>query len=109
MLIGPRAKIEVLAEERARHMNGYIYGQKENGGTSTLYVSTVSFELINKSIIPKPGQPDMRPDIQRRMESTDSLGKAVLAAPVLGLAAAGALTWFSRRKERAKKEMQDND
>ncbi|MEN6321093.1 MAG: 4Fe-4S dicluster domain-containing protein [Syntrophaceae bacterium] len=109
MLIGPRKDIEALAEERARHMNGYIYGKKENGGTSTLYVSPVSFELINKSMTPKPGQPDMKPDVKRRMVSTDPLGKAVLAAPVLGLAMAGALTWFSRRKELAKREMKDND
>jgi hypothetical protein len=43
------------------------------------------------------------------MADTDPLGKAVLAAPVLGLAVAGALTWFSRRKQQAKKEMNDNE
>jgi len=89
-------------------MKGYIYGKTENGGTSTLYVSPVSFEEINKTMEKKPGQPDMKPDVQRRMASTDPLGKAVLAAPVLGIAAAGALGWMSRRKEQVKRKEKDN-
>jgi len=111
MLIGPRKDIEARAEKRARQMNGYIYGKKENGGTSTLYVSPVSFELIHKTMTKKPGQPDMQPDLERRMASTDPLGKAVLASPILGLVAAGsagAITWFSRRKEQAKRKAKDN-
>jgi Fe-S-cluster-containing dehydrogenase component len=108
MLIGPREDIEELAEERARQMNGYIYGKTENGGTSTLYVSPVSFELIHKTMIKKPGQPDMKLDVKRRMAGTDPLGKAVLAAPVLGLAAAGAINWFSRRKKLVKKDVKGN-
>jgi formate dehydrogenase iron-sulfur subunit len=111
MLIGPRKDIEATAEERVRQINGYIYGKKENGGTSTLYVSPVSFELIHKTMTKQPGQPDMQPDVERRMAGTDPLGKAVLAAPVFGLAAAGAagaINWLSRRKELTKK-VQDND
>ncbi len=108
MLIGRRQEIEKLAQDRARAINGFIYGKKENGGTSTLYVSPVSFELINKTMAKKPGQPDMKQDIVRRMASTDPLGKAVLSAPVLGLAAAGAASWFSRRRKQEKKEERDN-
>jgi hypothetical protein len=37
------------------------------------------------------------------------LGKAVLAAPALGLVAAGVLNWFSRRKELVKKEEEKNN
>ena len=108
LLIGPRYEIEKLARDRAGAMNGYIYGKKENGGTATLYVSPVSFELINKTMAKKPGQPDMKQDVVRRMAGTDPLGKVVLAAPILGLAAAGAANWFSRREEQAKKEGKDN-
>jgi len=108
MLIGPRREIEKTAAERARAMNGYIYGKTENGGTSTLYVSPVSFEQLNRTMEKKPGQPDMKPDVKRRMAATDPLGKAVLAAPVLGIVAAGALHWISRRKEQLKKEEKDN-
>ena len=107
MLIGPRKDIEVEALDRARRMKGYLYGQKENGGTSTLYVSPVSFQRIHEAMTRKPGQPDMKPNVERRMVGTDPLGKAVLAAPVLGLAA-GALGWFSRRKTKIKAEEQDH-
>ena len=108
MLIGPKKDIEAQAQTRAQQMKGYIYGKNENGGTSTLYVSPVSFELINKTMAKKPGQPDMKPDVERRMVGTDPLGKAVLAAPVLGLVAAGAFGWFSRRKDQVRKEEKDN-
>jgi len=104
MLIGPRREIEKNALERARAMNGYLYGKTENGGTSTFYVSPVSFEKITRAMEKKPGRPDMKPDVKRRMAATDPLGNAVLAAPVLGAVAAGALGWISRRKAQGKKD-----
>jgi formate dehydrogenase iron-sulfur subunit len=105
LLIGAKKNIEALAEERMKQMNGYIYGKKENGGTSTLYVSPVSFDLINGTMKKKPGQPDMPPGVERRMAGTDNLGKAVLATPALGVAVgiAGAFKWLSRRKADVKK------
>lgn len=111
LLVGTKNAIEKVAFERARRMKGYIYGKEQNGGTSTIYVSPVSFEEINKTMTRQAGQPDMKTDVTRRMAGTDPLGKAVLAAPVLGIAAvgfAGAWNWFSRRKDRVKNEEQDN-
>ncbi len=102
MLIGPREEIEKIADERARAMSGYLYGKTQNGGTSTLYVSPVSFDRIHATMEKKPGRPDMKPNVERRMAKTDAYGKAVLASPVLGLAAAGALGWYSRRRKLAK-------
>jgi Fe-S-cluster-containing dehydrogenase component len=102
MLIGPRREIVALAEERARNMNGHIYGKTENGGTSTLYVSPVSFDRINATMTRGPGRPDMKPGVERQMAGTDAIGKAVLAAPALGIAAgvAGAFKWLAGRKSR---------
>jgi hypothetical protein len=111
LLIGQRSEIFALADERAKQIKGFIYGKTENGGTSTLYVSPVSFEKINAVIKKKPGEPDMKPNVDRRMANTDGLGKAVLAAPVIGMAAgaAGAFRWLSRRKERVEGGAKDND
>ncbi len=92
-------------------MKGYIYGMEQNGGTSTLYISPVPFEEINKTMTKKSGQPDIKMNVPRRMAGTDPLGKMVLAAPVLGLAAAGAAgawNWFSRRKEKMNKKEGEN-
>ena len=107
LLIGNRSTIEKVAKSRASLINGYIYGKTQNGGTSTLYVSPVPFEEINKTMTKKPGQPDMKVDVKREMARTDSLGKTVLAAPVLGIAAigiAGAWNWLSNRKDKTGKE-----
>ncbi len=107
MLIGTRSAIEKVAESRARRMNGYIYGKTQNGGTSTLYVSPVPFEEIDKTMTKKPGQPDMKMDVPRRMAGTDPLAKVVLASPVVGLAAAG-VAWFVTTRDKSGKEKQNN-
>ncbi|MBN1471792.1 MAG: 4Fe-4S dicluster domain-containing protein [Syntrophaceae bacterium] len=107
MLIGTRSAIEKVAESRARRMNGYIYGKTQNGGTSTLYVSSVPFEEIDKTMTKKPGQPDMKMDVPRRMAGTDPLAKVVLASPVVGLAAAG-VAWFVTTRDKSGKEKQNN-
>jgi Fe-S-cluster-containing dehydrogenase component len=106
LLIGTRSAIEKIAETRASRMNGYIYGKTQNGGTSTLYVSPVPFEEINKTMTKKQGQPDMKVDVKRRMAGTDSVGKVALTAPVLGIAAAGiagAWNWLANRKDKTGK------
>lgn len=100
MLIGQRSSIEKEAESRANQMNGYIYGKRQNGGTSTLYVSPVPFEEINKTMTRKIGQPDMKIDVQRRMAKTDSMGKAALAAPLIGIAVAGIAGLWNRLSNR---------
>jgi formate dehydrogenase iron-sulfur subunit len=103
MLIGSRREIYALAEERAEAMKGYLYGKNENGGTATLYVSPVSFEVLNQTMKKQPGRPDMGA-ADRRMAGTDGMGKAVLQAPLYGIAAgvAGAFVALSRRKKRVK-------
>jgi len=105
MSIGPRKEIYAQAEALATKIGGYLYGKTENGGTSTLYVSPVPFELLDGAIHKGPGEPGLRA-ANRRMAGTDGMGKAVLAAPVLGIAAgvAGAFAALSKRKDRLKKE-----
>jgi hypothetical protein len=99
MAIGPRKEIFARAEELAKKIGGHLYGKTENGGTATLYLSPVPFEALNVALKPGPGQPGLQP-AERRMAGTDGLGKAVLAAPALGVAAglAGAFAFISRRK-----------
>ena len=48
--IGPRDEILAKAHALAKEMNGYIYGEHENGGTNTIYVSPIPFELIDQTI-----------------------------------------------------------
>lgn len=93
LLIGERDQIYREARRRAAAMDGYIYGERENGGTATLYVSPVPFEKLNEVIPKGPGLPHLGP-AARRMEETDLAGKfALIGAPLIGIIAglAGAL------------------
>lgn len=105
MSIGSRKEIFAKAEELAKKIGGYLYGKTENGGTSTLYVSAVPFDHLDGVIRKGPGEPGLGA-VKRRMAGTDSLGKAVLAAPVIGIGAgvAGAFAFLSKRKDHLKKE-----
>lgn len=100
MIIGPRDQIYAEAEKRAKTINGHIFGKQENGGTSTLYVSPVPFKELEQKIVPGKGQPALKPGVQRKMAESDAMGKAVLAAPAIGLVAGlvGAFTKLSKRK-----------
>lgn len=104
MSIGPRNEIYTRAEEEAKRIGGYLYGKEENGGTSTLYLSPVPFEALDAAIQKGPGRPGLG-RAKRRMAGTDGIGKAVLAAPALGIAAgvAGAFALMSKRKNHSAK------
>lgn len=54
--IGPRSEIMAKAQTRAKEINGYIYGDKENGGTNTIYVSPVPFDQIDRAVQTKIDQ-----------------------------------------------------
>lgn len=105
MAIGPRKEILARAEELARKIGGHLYGRKENDGTGTLYVSPVPFEALDRAVVKGPGRPGLGA-AKRRMAETDGLGKAVLAAPAIGIAAglAGAFSFLSKRKDKTGKE-----
>jgi formate dehydrogenase iron-sulfur subunit len=102
MAIGPRKEIFARAEELAKKIGGHLYGKTENGGTGTLYVSPVAFEVLDASVKKDSGRPGLG-SVKRKMEKTDGLGKAVLAAPAIGIAA-GVFAFISRRKDRSKRE-----
>ena len=85
--IGPRDEIIRQAHEIAKEINGYIYGEKENGGTNTLYVSPVPFEELNRAIEKGKGKPHLG-DAADTMADGNNLTVAMLIAPFAGVAAA---------------------
>jgi Fe-S-cluster-containing dehydrogenase component len=85
--IGPREDIIKKAHALAKEINGYIYGETENGGTNTIYVSPVPFEEINHSIDRGKGKPDFH-HATDKMADANNLAAAMLIAPLAGLAAA---------------------
>jgi len=103
--IGPRDEILKEAHAIAREINGYIYGETENGGTNTIYVSPVPFKDINRAMEKGPGRPHLRP-VENAMAHADNLAKAMVIAPIAGIAAAAArfLKRADRRAVAEKKE-----
>jgi formate dehydrogenase iron-sulfur subunit len=86
VIFGTKEEIYSEAEKRAAGMSGYIYGMKENGGTSTVYVSPVPFEEINNAIKKSGGKPHMG-EVKSNMKKSEGMAKAVIASPAIGIAA----------------------
>jgi len=85
--IGPRDMIVKEAHAIAKEINGYLYDEKENGGTNTIYISPVPFENLNQNIEKSDGKPHLKP-VEDSMAHVDNLAKAMIIAPLAGIAAA---------------------
>jgi Fe-S-cluster-containing dehydrogenase component len=90
--IGPRREIVETALALAKQRNGYLYGLEENGGTQTIYLSPVPFELLNRSIEKGPGRPHLAA-VEDSMSQANNLAKSLVIAPIAG--AIGALVRFA--------------
>lgn len=95
---GEMEAIRKLAHQRAKEIGGFIYGEKENGGTSTLYVSPVPFAKIHEAIMeqkakaPKPEQvgiPGMKPEVENFLETPNGMFWSYAVAPIAGVFTAG--------------------
>jgi Fe-S-cluster-containing dehydrogenase component len=85
--IGPRDEIIKQAHQLAKETNGYIYGEKENGGTNTIYVSPVPFDQLNQAIQKGKGKPHLD-RVKNMMALGNNLTRAMIIAPIAGIAAA---------------------
>lgn len=103
MRIGPRAEMEKLAQTMAAERGGDIFGLKENGGTNTIYVSSVQFRDIEANLLRQGqvghGKPSLRP-AGASLGKENSLLRGVLLAPALGAALAGVRLWRDKQKRR---------
>ena len=96
--IGPRDEIIKQAHALADETNGYIYGEHENGGTNTIYVSPVPFDELNKAVAQGPGKPHMKP-VKDTMAAANNLTTAMMLAPFAGLFAAFGKFYSISKKE----------
>ncbi len=99
--IGPRSRILEQAHALAKEMNGYIYGEIENGGTSTIYVSPVPFDLLDSAVQTGEGTPHLS-QVKNMMASGSLLAKAMLIAPFAGIFAAVGKFYATSAKEENK-------
>ena len=85
--IGPRADIVKEARAIAREIDGHLYGETENGGTNTIYVSPVPFDTLNRAVEQGPGRPHFEA-VEDVMAGADRLARAMVIAPFAGASAA---------------------
>jgi Fe-S-cluster-containing dehydrogenase component len=95
--IGPRDEIIKEAHVIAKEIKGYIYGENENGGTNTIYVSPVPFAHLNRAMEKGPGRPPLKP-VKDSMAHADNLAKAMIIAPIAGIAAAAGKFFAASKK-----------
>lgn len=100
--IGPREEIVKQAHAIAEEIDGHIYGEHENGGTNTIYVSPVPFGALNATIETGPGRPHLE-QVPDAMAHADRLAKAMIIAPFAGIAAAVG-RFYKTTKEISKSE-----
>lgn len=96
--IGPRDEMLKKAHDLASEINGYIYGETENGGTNTFYVSPVPFDKLNSAIEKGKGMPHLE-EVKDRMKTGNRLAVAMAIAPVAGIAGAIARFYSMSKKD----------
>ncbi|MDD2390447.1 MAG: 4Fe-4S dicluster domain-containing protein [Desulfobacterales bacterium] len=97
--IGPREEIIEAARKQAKQINGYVYGETENGGTNTLYVSPIPFEEIDKALETGKGKPHLKP-VENSMGQANALVAAMALAPIAGIAAAAGKLYHRVKTEK---------
>lgn len=93
IIFGDKEEMRKLARQRAQEIGGHIYGEKENGGTSTFYVSAVPFAEIHRQLMEQkkkqpnpdvPGFPGMPVGVGNFLDTANGLVASVLVAPIAG-------------------------
>lgn len=105
IVFGRREQIFKMAEDLAREKNLFIYGRDVNGGTSTVYLSPVPFEEIDKAIVANSKDPrkEMRFHKPRNMlDKYKNFAKFILVTPVLAFVSAFLSANKDLKKERKK-------
>jgi Fe-S-cluster-containing dehydrogenase component len=103
LFFGEREEIFKIAHERAKEISGTIYGEKENGGTATLYVSKVPFDKIDSKLRERKVSL-LFGKIENPLRHVNQWAKGFVLGPVVGVLGAIGLALYRRKQE--KKEME---
>ena len=98
LFFGRRDAILKIAHERAKEINGFIYGEKENGGTATIYVSKTPFEKIDLKLKEVKSNLTMG-KVLNPLRDVNEWAKGFLIAPLISALGAIGLAFYRRNKE----------
>ncbi len=88
LTFGSRKNMLALARVRAEEIGGYVYGDDENGGTGTFYVSPVPFEKLDAALRTRETERFFFPRDPNPLKEPNLLAEATLVAPVAAVAGA---------------------
>ncbi|MGD8353209.1 MAG: 4Fe-4S dicluster domain-containing protein [Pseudomonadota bacterium] len=88
LTFGLRGDMLSLARIRAEEIGGYVYGDDENGGTGTFYVSPVPFEKIDAALKLREKERFFFPEDPNPLKSPNLWAEATLVAPVAAVSGA---------------------
>jgi len=107
LFFGKRDDILKLAHERAKEIKGFLYGEIENGGTGTLYVSKVPFEKIDMKLKEAKSTLTMG-KVENPLGDVNGWAKGFFIGPIIGaLGAIGLALYHKGKKEEANVEKKD--
>ena len=97
LFFGRRDEMLKMAHDRAREINGFIYGEKENGGTGTFYVSRIPFEKIDMKL--KETKPTLTMGkVQNPLRDVNGWAKGFLIGPAVSALGAVGLALYDRKR-----------
>jgi Fe-S-cluster-containing dehydrogenase component len=88
LTFGSRKDMLSLARIRAEEIGGYVYGDDENGGTGTFYVSPVPYEKIHAELTKREKERFFFPKDPNPLKKPNLWAEATLVAPVAAVAGA---------------------
>jgi len=104
MTIGRRDDIFAQAEELKSQYRGHIFGKEENGGTSTLYISSIPFDEIEQALKGQPKEKGVKKpafsvpaNILAKQKNWAILS---LIAPIIGIIAALGLSGNGNEEDK---------
>jgi len=101
---GERKSIYELAYKKVKEEGLYIYGDKQNGGTSTLYLSKIPFEKIERALKEKKERFQMSVNVENKIESKfNPIGKIVLSSGIISMIGAVVGALFSKKTKKEDK------
>mgnify|MGYP001594976534 CR=1 FL=1 len=98
LFFGKRDEILKRAHDRAKEINGFIYGEKENGGTGTVYVSRVSFERIDAKLREARSTLSMG-KVENPLRDVNGWAKGFLLGPIVSALGAVGLAFYHKNKK----------
>jgi formate dehydrogenase iron-sulfur subunit len=99
LFFGRREEIRRMAHARAKEIGGHIYGEEENGGTSTLYVSKIPFEKIHARLRERRMHPSMG-KVSNVLNAVNPWAKAFFFGPLFAALGALGLAFVHRKHEK---------